>query len=234
MNLPNLSLGSDSKILALINEAPGNFFSLEANGSAVLPAKFYKDNRPEFLTRLNGYLNSDLSAEGIYTINNGTTRKVRPIFYIQKGTNQALASIPMKEDKSNLELVRENAELKARLNYLELQFNDLQEQLAETESELSEAPEPNPAPNPWASLAESIAPVAGQILAAMAAKYLTPNTNEQSENRPGTTCTRPMEVRYPRRNVEYASEPLQNPGADHTGNLSGDDYPGAAVRDFGT
>jgi len=232
MNLPNLSLGSDSKILALINEAPGNFFSLEANGSAVLPAKFYKDNRPEFLTRLNGYLNSDLSAEGIYTINNGTTRKVRPIFYIQKGTNQALASIPMKEDKSNLELVRENAELKARLNYLELQFNDLQEQLAETESELSEAPDPNPAPNPWASLAESIAPVAGQILAAMAAKYLTPNTNEQSQNRPGTASAGTVAVRYPRRNVEPIADQVQGAEPNYSGDLQGDDYSGAAIRNF--
>jgi len=134
MNLPNLPAGSSAKILQLINEAPGNFFSLEANGQAVLPAKFYKDIRPEFLTRIDTYLNSDLSSDGVYTINNGTTRKVRPIFYIQKGTAQVPAQLSMKEDKSNLELVKENAELKAKLNYLQMQFDDLSAALEETEA----------------------------------------------------------------------------------------------------
>lgn len=233
MNLPNLPAGSDAKILQLINEAPGNFFSLEANGTAVLPAKFYKDCRPEFLTRLNTYLNSDLSAEGVYTINNGTTRKVRPIFYIQKGTAQMPAQIAMKEDKSNLELVKENAELKAKLNYLQMQFDDLSAALEETEADLEDAPEPTPAPNPWHSLAESIAPVAGQILAAMAAKYLTPTENAE-QNRTRTPGSGTMAVRYPRRNVEPIADAVQNQQPDYSGDLQGDDNSGSSFRNFGT
>jgi hypothetical protein len=233
MNLPNLPVGSDSKIMQLISEAPGNFFSLDANGTAVLPAKFYKDCRPEFLTRINTYLNSDLSAEGVYTINNGTTRKVRPIFYIQKGTAQMPATISLKEDKSNLELVKENAELKAKLNYLQLQFNDLSEALEETEADLADAPEQTTQPNPWFALAESLAPVAGQILAAMATKYLTPNENEQ-QNRTRPSGASVVAIRYPRGNAESSADQVQNQQPNYTDNLQGDDNSGAAVRDFGT
>lgn len=222
MNLPNLSLNQPDKILALINEAPGNFFSLEANGSAVLPAKFYKDNRPEFLTRLNGYLNSDLSAEGIYTINNGTTRKVRPIFYVQKGINNVPAVIQsvMKEEKSDIALVKENAELKAKVQYLELQLADLQEALEEAETDLSEAPDPEKKENPWLTLAEQIAPLAGQILASIATKFLQPeNINNGEQTRVGNFRQGSVEMRYPRGNVKF--NPSQVPGeqSDNSTNL---------------
>ena len=228
MNLPNLPVGSDAKILQLINEAPGNFFSLEANGAAVLPAKFYKDSRPDFLQRLNTYLLSDLSADGVYTINNGTTRKVRPIFYVQKGISQTPATIPMKEDKSNIELVKENAELKAKLHYLQKQFDDLSADLEETEADLEEAPV-STEKNPWHILAENLAPVAGQLLAAMCAKYLQ---NDEPQNRPGTTSARPVEVRHARPNVTASPGAVQNQQPNNTVNLQGDDYSGAAVRNF--
>lgn len=222
MNLPNLSINQPDKILALINEAPGNFFSLEANNSAVLPAKFYKDNRSDFLTRLNGYLNSDLSAEGIYTINNGTTRKVRPIFYVQKGINNAPAVIQsvMKEEKSDIALVKENAELKAKVQYLELQLADLQEALEEAETDLSEAPEPEKKDNPWLSLAEQIAPVAGQILAAVAAKYLQPDQKtDGTQNRSGNDRAGNVAVRYPRTNAQLNFNQVQGQQPDNSGDL---------------
>lgn len=221
MNLPNLTLKEESKILRLINEAPGNFFSLEANGTTVLPANYYKDKRDEFLIRVNGYLNSDLSSEGIYTINNGTTRKVRPVFYIQKGISTQPVTIQpptMKEEKSDIALVKENAELKAKVQYLELQLADLQEALEEAETDLSEAPEPEKKENPWYSLAEQIAPVAGQILAAVAAKYLN-NENNGTQNRSGNPSARPMEVRHARPNVEPTFKSVPNQQPDNTTDL---------------
>lgn len=222
MNLPNLTLSQAPKILALINEAPGNFFALEANGTTVLPAKYYKDNRNEFLTRANGYLNSELSSDGIYTINNGTTRKVRPIFYIQKGINTqpAIIQAPMKEEKSDLALVKENAELKAKVQYLELQLADLQEALEEAETDLSEAPDPAEKPNPWYALAEQLAPVAGQIISVVAAKYLQPDIqNNGTQNGSGNDRPRNVEMRYPRTNAQFDSNQVQSEQPNNSGNL---------------
>jgi hypothetical protein len=173
--ISTFTLTDDDKIQELISKAPGNFFALQDGNKSIIPPRFYKDKRSEFWRDAKTYLSSDLAQNGIYTIMSGTSRKTAPIFNIQKGdkSNQPAPVIVM-EDKSDIALVKENAELKAKLHYLELQLQELQESLEDAESTLEEGPEKETEKNPWLSLAEQLAPAAGQILAGIAAKYLQP------------------------------------------------------------
>jgi hypothetical protein len=132
------------------------------------------------------------------------------------------------EERSDIALVKENAELKAKLHYLELQLAELQENLEDAETTLDEAPEVTPEKNPWLSLAEQLAPAAGQILGAIAAKYLQPTptpTAQQYEpiyRKPagsGYNSTNVMEGRNPGRDAQFDIDPVQSEGFNSTGNV---------------
>ena len=220
--IPSFKISEDEKVLELISKAPGNFFALNSPNETILPARFYKDRRPDFWKEAKALLTSELTQNGTYIIMNGTTRKVKPIISLQKGDkSDNPAPVIVMEERSDIALVKENAELKAKLHYLELQLSELQENLEDAETSLDEAPEVTPEKNPWLSLAEQLAPAAGQILGAIAAKYLQPTpTAQQYEpiyRKPagsGYNSTNAMESRNPGRNVEFNPDSVQGQGFD--------------------
>ena len=227
--IPSFKISEDEKIQELISKAPGNFFALHSPQETIIPARFYKDQRPEFWKNAKSILASELTQNGTYIIMNGTTRKVKPLISVQKGDKaDNSAPVIVMEERSDIALVKENAELKAKLHYLELQLAELQENLEDAENTLEEAPETPAEKNPWLTLAEQLAPAAGQILGAIAAKYLQPQqpiTPQQYEpiyrtptgsrsNSPGT-----MENGNPRRNAEFDSNPVPGEGFNSSGNL---------------
>jgi len=219
--IPVFTLSEDSKILELIGKTPGNFFALAEGNNSIIPPRFYKDKRPEFWKDAKTYLTSDLAQNGNYTIMSGTSRRVKPIFSVQKGekSNQPAPVIVM-EERSDIALVKENAELKAKLHYLELQLAELQESLEDAETTLEEGPEKEPEKNPWFALAEQLAPAAGQLIAGLAAKYLTPQPTPQNfqNNGPqyrtptggGFNSASPMENRNFRGDAEFNSNTVQS------------------------
>jgi hypothetical protein len=134
------------------------------------------------------------------------------------------------EERSDIALVKENAELKAKLHYLELQLAELQENLEDAETTLDEAPEVTPEKNPWLSLAEQLAPAAGQILGAIAAKYLQPTptqTQTPQQYAPiyrtptggGYNSANAMESRNFGRNAEPDFNPVQSEGFNSSGDV---------------
>jgi hypothetical protein len=227
--IPSFKISEDEKVLELISKAPGNFFALNSPNETILPARFYKDRRPDFWKEAKALLNSELTQNGTYIIMNGTTRKVKPIISLQKGDkSDNPAPVIVMEERSDIALVKENAELKAKLHYLELQLSELQENLEDAETSLDEAPEVTPEKNPWLSLAEQLAPAAGQILGAIAAKYLQPTPTSTPQNYApqyrtptgsGYNSANAMENRNPGRNVEFNSNPVQGQGFDSTGDV---------------
>ena len=231
--IPTVNFSDRSKIAELINQAPGNYFGLKGSSGFKIRTAYYKGKREAFLEKIMDYLRGDLAGEGFYQVINGSNRQTEPIFIIQKGSLSAGTPAPViyqEKENSDINLVKENAELKARLKYLEMQLAELQEELADSEKELSEAPDPVEKPNPWLSLAEQLAPAAGQIIAALAAKILTPQTNE-SPIRPGAAQSRPVEVRYPRPDAQFNPGTIPGQGSNHPNDLQGDDHPGSGFRD---
>lgn len=227
--IPSFKISEDEKILELVSKAPGNFFALNSPNETILPARFYKDKRPEFWKEAKTLLSSDLTQNGTYIIMNGTTRKVKPIISLQKGDkSDNPAPVIVMEERSDIALVKENAELKAKLHYLELQLAELQENLEDAETSLDEAPETTPEKNPWLSLAEQLAPAAGQILGAIAAKYLQPTPTPTAQQyapeyrKPtgnGYNSTNAMESGNFGRNVKPDFNPLQSEGPDSSSNV---------------
>ena len=227
--IPSFKISEDDKVLELISKAPGNFFALNTPNETILPARFYKDKRPEFWNKAKTLLNSELTQNGTYIIMNGTTRKVKPIISLQKGDkSDNQAPVIVMEERSDIVLVKENAELKAKLHYLELQLAELQENLEDAETSLDEAPEVTPEKNPWLALAEQLAPAAGQLIAGIAAKYLNPQQQTPPQNyepqyrKPtgsGYYSTNAMEGRNFGRNAEPDFNPVQSQGFDSTGNV---------------
>lgn len=217
--IPNFKISEDKKILELIEKTPGNFFALNSPQEVIIPARFYKDKRAEFWKIAKTNLESELQPNGTYIIMSGTTRKVKPLISVQKGEkSENQAPVIVMEDRSDIALVKENAELKAKLQYLELQLADLQADLEETEESLEEAPKEE-TKNPWLALAEQLAPAAGQILAGIAAKYMaTPQTptNYGPQYRTPTgsrhTGANAMESGHAGRNAEFDNNPLQSQG----------------------
>lgn len=231
--IPTVNFSDRSKIAELINQAPGNYFGLKGSSGFKIRTAYYKGKREVFLEKIMDYLRGDLAGEGFYQVINGSNRQTEPIFIIQKGSLSAGTPSPViyqEKENSDINLIKENAELKARLKYLELQLAELQEELSESEKELSEAPDPVEKPNPWLSLAEQLAPAAGQIIAALAAKILTPQNNE-SPIRSGTTQSRPVEVRYPRPDAQSNPGTIPGQRPNNTDDLQSDDHPGSGFRD---
>lgn len=207
------------KILELINQAPGNYFGLKGTSGVKISPAYYKDKRSEFYDKIADWMASDLAEEGIYQVLNGTNKKTSPIFMIQKGSLAASPKIIIQEkDNSDINLVKENAELKAKLHYLELQLAELQEQLSDQEAELADQPENPDKPNPWYALAEQLAPAAGQIIAALANKYLNNEPTGQ-----GATQPRPMAMQYVRPNVKFDPGTVPGPGSYYPDYLQGND-----------
>lgn len=229
--IPNLKISDEKEILELIGKTPGNFFSLHSQSETIIPPRFYKDKRPEFWKEAKTYLESKLAGDGTYIIMSGTSRKVKPIISILKGEkSDSPAPIIVMEEKSDIALVKENAELKAKLHYLELQLAELQENLEDAETSLDEAPITTPEKNPWLSLAEQLAPAAGQILGAIAAKYLQPTTAPtqtpqqyapiyRQPTGSGHNSTNAMESGHIRRNAEFNSNKIQSEGFNSSANV---------------
>jgi hypothetical protein len=233
--IPTINYTDRNKILELINQAPGNYFALKGSTGIKIRTAFYKEKRQSFFEKLMEWLGSDLAGEGYYQVMNGSSKTTEPIFMIQKGSlsgSQAPIIIQEKES-SDIQLVKENAELKAKLHYLELQMAELQESLEDSEKALEEAPDPVEKPNPWLSLAEQLAPAAAQIIGALAAKLITPDINGKSV-RERDTEPQPMAVRYIRPNVKPDPGSVPGEGSNGSGNLQGNDYPGPGIRNFNT
>jgi len=232
--LPTINFSDKSKILELINQAPANYFGLKSSSGMKIRTKSYKDKRQDFYNEVSNFLNSDLSQEGFYQVMNGSNKGSlqKPIFAIQKGAaGMANPQIIIQEkNSSDINLVKENAELKAKLHYLELQLAELQESLEDSEKELSEAPDPAEKPNPWFTLAEQLAPAAAQIIGALAAKIISPDN--ESTIRSGAAQQRPVEVRYPRTDAQFnpGAVPSQRPG--NPDDIQSNDHPGSGFRDI--
>jgi hypothetical protein len=228
MSIPVIQKADESKIQELITQAPGSFFGMISEGIKILPPNHYKD-RKEFFEKVKLHLNSELAGTGFYNIVNGSTKTTRAIFTIQKGTPETIKTLPAMDRSADIALIKENAELKAELAYLKLQFAQLEAQLEQNESDLAEQEEikEEAKPNHWASLAEQLIPVAGQLAAAIATKYLTPQYNGNGQAQSGTmapgnfganaaTTTPPIQYRYPNSTV----------------NLQGNDNSGTDLRNY--
>jgi hypothetical protein len=193
-----------------------------SEGIKILPPNHYKD-RKEFFEKVKLHLNSELAGTGFYNIVNGSTKTTRAIFTIQKGTPSTIKTLPEMDRSADITLVKENAELKAELAYLKLRMDELTAQLEEQDADLAESEEikEEAKPNPWASLAEQLIPVAGQLAAAIATKYFTPQYNGNGQTQSGTmapgnsgtnasTFTPPIQYRYPNSSRDLQSN-------DHSG-----------------
>jgi hypothetical protein len=225
--IPTIPNNDRKKLTELVNQAPGNYFGLKASNGFKIRTAYYKGKREDFCTRLNDWLSSDLAGDGIYQVVNGSNKVTEPIFLISKGNQSGNAAPIIIQEKGNsdINLVKENAELKAKLHYLELQMAELQEQLSESEEALSEAPDPQEKPNPWFTLAEQLAPAVGSIVAAIASKYIN------GEPKPtGAVQPQPMAVRYIRPNAQFNPGNLPGQRPDSSGNLQGNDYSRSDVR----
>jgi len=228
MSIPVVQKSEESKIQELISQAPGSFFGMVSEGIKILPPNHYKD-RKDFFEKVRLHLNSELAGTGFYNIVNGTTKTTRAIFTIQKGTPQTIKTLPEMDKSADITLVKENAELKAELAYLKLRMAELTAQLEEQEADLAEEEEIKEAekPNPWASLAEQLIPVAGQLAAAIATKYLYPQNNGT-----GTTEQRTMAPGNIGANAATTTPPVQYRYPNSSGNLQGNDYSGADLRNY--
>jgi hypothetical protein len=221
------SITDFDKISQAINGAPKtrNFFSLWKGEKAEIKDLFYKDKRQEFIDELKKFLNQETTETGIYTVKNGSSAKTAPFFTIQKGTPKPedFKTISKMDDSPSIALVKENAELKAELAYLKIRFSELEAELAEQESDLAEQEEikEEQKPNAWASLAESLLPLAGQMAAAIATKYFTPQTNGQPGTSEGT-----MAPGYAGPNAQSFTPPVQYRRPNYSGNVQSNDNSG--------
>ena len=219
------SMSEFDKISQAIIGAPKtrNFFSLWKGEKPELKNLFYKDKRQEFIDELKKFLSQETTETGIYTVKNGSSAKTTPFFTIQKGNPKLedFKTLPKMDESPSIALVKENAELKAELAYLKLRFSELEAQLQEQESDLAEQEEikDEQKPNPWANLAEQLIPVAGQLAAAIATKFLTPQTNGQPR-----TSERPVAPGYPGPNVESTTSTIQYRRPNYSGPVESNNH----------
>jgi len=216
---PIFQISEEDKIKDLLTKAPGSYFSLADSGGVVLiPAAFYKSNRNDFWERVKMFLNSDLAITGFYSVLNGSTRKVRPLFLIQKGNPDTKPEVIMAPtEKPNIELVKENAELKAELAYLKLRMSELEEDLEE-ETSLAEEVEEDKEKKPsiWESLAEQLLPLAAPIATALISKLTNANDS-------GRIVETPMGMPNARANAQSVNGNVQYRRPNNSANLQGND-----------
>jgi hypothetical protein len=224
---PIFQISEEDKIKDLLTKAPGSYFSLaDSGGTVLIPAAFYKTNRNDFWERVKMFLNSDLAITGFYSVLNGSTRKVRPLFLIQKGNPDTKPEVIMAPiEKPNIELVKENAELKAELAYLKLRMSELEEDLEE-ETDLAEQVEEEKEKKPsiWESLAEQLLPLAAPIATALITKL----TNSNDSRGP---IAPPMGMQNPRANAQPINGNVQYRRPNNPANLQGDDNTRSFVYD---
>jgi len=228
MSIPVIQKAEESKIQELITQAPGSFFGMISEGVKILPPNHYKE-RKEFFEKVKLHLNSELAGTGFYNIVNGSTKTTRAIFTIQKGTPETIKTIPAMDRSSDIALIKENAELKAELAYLKLRMDELTLQLEEQDADLAENEDlkEEAKPNPWANLAEQLIPVAGQLAAAIAAKFLTTSTNGNGSTEQGT-----MAAGNARPNAATVTPAVQYRYPHNSSNLQGNDNPGTDFRNY--
>jgi hypothetical protein len=178
---PIFQIADEEKIKGLLTKAPGSYFSIaDSSGTVLIPAAFYKLNRNEFWERVKMFLNSELAITGFYSVLNGSTRKVRALFLIQKGNPESKPEIMQPTEKPNIELVKENAELKAELAYLKIRMGELESDLEEETTLADEAEEnSDKKPSIWETLAEQLIPLAAPIASALIQKLT--NSDNGSE-----------------------------------------------------
>ena len=217
---------NESEIRQLIDKADGNWFSLTGPNQKKIPGKSYQGKREEFSRRIIDQLNLKTYPDGFYKVINGTNNQnATELFLIQKGTSETIQSLPEMDRSTDIALIKENAELKSELAYLKLRMDELTAQLEEQEADLAEGEEKKEAekPNPWMTLAEQLMPLAGQVAAAIATKYLTPQTNGQEPTyirpnvsaNPGTNAAIVTQtVQYRKPNYSAVSESFDSSGTD--------------------
>jgi len=228
MSIPVIQKADESKIQELINQAPGSFFGMISEGIKILPPNHYKE-RKEFFEKVKLHLNSELAGTGFYNIVNGSTKTTRAIFTIQKGNPETIKTLPAMDRSADIALVKENAELKAELAYLKIRMDELTMQLEEQDADLAENEDlkEEAKPNPWANLAEQLIPVAGQLAAAIAAKFLTTSTNGTGSTQQGT-----VETRNPGANAATVTPTVQYRYPNSASNLQGNDNPRTDFRNY--
>jgi hypothetical protein len=228
MNTYLISDFEEIKAAILAQPSKSNLFYFAIGDKVLIPKTYYKnkEKRLELAEEIKKYLNAENSAPGFYTLYNGTnTKNPTPFITIQKGNPKPedIKRMPKMDDSPSIALVKENAELKAELAYLKLRFSELENQIADQENDLAEQEEikEESKPNPWASLAEQLIPVAGQLAAAIATKYLTPQYNGYSGSSEKTVATGNFGP-----NVTTATQNVQYRRPNNSGNLESNDYSG--------
>lgn len=187
------------KILQAIASTPVNRLRLLNSDGKVLTTynKAGVSNVEHFQKRILPYLTSDVSAPGIYTVEGAITNMGKgdgqKILAIEKKGHEVVAQpqIVIQEKPNtipgNLDLIKENAELKYKTIYLEAEIDRLNIRIEELEEELNEEPELAEAPKePIALLLEGLLPTLKPYIEVGAAhlinKYLAPpqpkDTNE--------------------------------------------------------
>jgi hypothetical protein len=224
---PIFQIAEEEKIKGLLTKAPGSYFSLaDSSGTVLIPAAFYKENRNEFWERVKMFLNSELAITGFYSVLNGSTRKVRSLFLIQKGNPESKPEIIMQPtEKPNIELVKENAELKAELAYLKIRMGELENDLEEEATLADEAKEnSDKKPSIWETLAEQLIPLAAPIASALIQKL----TN--SDNGVQRTTKKTMGMQNPGPNAESPINNVQYKRPTINADLQADDNTRSALR----
>jgi hypothetical protein len=211
------------KITQAINGAPAtrNFFGLFRGETPEINNLQYKGKREEFINELKKFFSQETTSSGVYTVKNGGNPKAtRAFFNIQKGAARIedFKTLPKLDDSPSIALVKENAELKAELAYLKLRFAEMEAELSEQESDLAEQEEikNEQKPNAWANLAEQLIPVAAQLAATIASKYLTPQFNGEPR-----TSERPMAPGYPGPNAQFTTPPIQYRRPNYSATMEG-------------
>jgi len=226
MNTYLISDFEEIKAAILAQPSKSNLFYFAIGDKVLIPKTYYKnkEKRLELAEEIKKYLNAENSAPGFYTLYNGTnTKNPTPFITIQKGNPKPedIKTMPKMDDSPSIALVKENAELKAELAYLKIRFSELENQIADQENDLAEQEEIKEElkPNPWASLAEQLIPIAGQLAAAIATKYLTPQYNGYTG-----TSQEAMATGHTRTNVESVTPPIQYRRPNYSGNLESNDH----------
>lgn len=219
-----------SKIENLIADSPYNQIIVHLEGKTVVPANKGKTDKKAQAERITRFIQSEVAPEGSYVVQgklNNAERRGQALFIIQKGNGSpAVVSehfhTPKARQKAgntgtpgilaedaerlaDVQLIKENANLKAEKQILEAKIKALEEQIESLEADLEEAEDElqelqekhvqtlaeQPAPvDRWAALAEKFAPVAEGIglgiAERLADRFFGPSTTEPTVPAPPT------------------------------------------------